>query len=92
MDVQLPHGIAEGGDIELFACCDGLESTSGARQLAHEDELIVLVEIDDVDEARPSRYQNEPRIVGVLHDQHARQGQIAQEGGIGGQPRVERPG
>ena len=60
--------------------------------LGHQLRLLDLVEIDQLDDIRPARHQQQPRVVRVVDDQHARQRQIADAGGVAVELRVQRPG
>ena len=51
--------------------------------------LLDLVEIDDLGDAGPARHQEQPRVIGVVDQQHARQRQVADRDGVGGELRVE---
>ena len=63
-----------------------------ARDLGHQLRLLDLVEIDQLDDVGPARHQQQPGVVRVVDDQHARQRQIADARGVALELRVQRPG
>src|SRR5581483_2512462 len=71
---------------------DLLERARDHCHFAEQPHLFILGQIDQLGEARPARHQDEPRVIGVVRQQHARQRQIADRNGIGGELRVEGPG
>jgi GNAT superfamily N-acetyltransferase len=89
--MKLRHDIADRRDIELVAPGHVLEHTGEERDLFHQLVLLRVVEVDDLDGAGVARHQDEPRIVGVVHEQHARERQIADRNGVAGKLRIERP-
>ena len=58
--------IAERRDIELVAGGDAFSARATRVDLGHQLRLLDLVEIDDFDDVRPPRHQQQPRIIGVV--------------------------
>ena len=69
-----------------------LSARATRRDLGHQLRLLDLVEIDDLARRRPARHQQQPGLVGVVDDQHARQRQVADLDGVAGELRMQRPG
>ena len=68
-------------------------SARPARAISvHQLRLLDLVEVDDLRRRRPARHQQQPRIVGVVDHQHARQRQVADVDGVARKLRMQRPG
>ena len=91
MHVQLRHLVAERGDVELVAFGDGFERARRGGDFAQQLDLRVFVEVDEFDEAGPARHQDQPGIIGVVRQQHARERQIADRNRVLRELRVEGP-
>src|ERR1043165_8484725 len=92
VDVELRHDIAERRDVELVAIGHGAQRACDARHLGHQLRLRDVVEIDQFDDVGPARNQQQPGVVRIVDDEHARQRQIADAGGVAFELRVQRPG
>jgi hypothetical protein len=59
-------------------------STRASEQadLVHHLHLLAVIEVDDFHRIGQARHQHEPWIVCIVHQQHARQRQVADFGGI----------
>jgi hypothetical protein len=51
-----------------------LSARATRETLGHQLRLLDLVEIDDLDRALAARHQQQPRVIGILDDQHAHSG------------------
>jgi hypothetical protein len=67
-------------------------SARAARDLDHQRRLAGVVEVNQLHELRSARHQDEPRIIGVVHQQHARERQVAERDALLRKPRIEREG
>lgn len=92
MHMQLRHGIAERRDIELVALRDLFQRARRPRDLHHQLRLRHLVEVDDLDGRRPPRHQQQPGIIGIVDDEDARKGQVADIDRVAFELWVQRPG
>ena len=74
--------------LSLSQSVTALQRARDARDLGHQLRLLDLVEIDDLDDVGPARHQQQPGIIGVVDDQHARQRQVADGCGVAVELRV----
>ena len=89
--VQLRDLVAERGDVELVAFGDALERARGRGDFAEQLHLLVLLKVDEFDQRRPARHQDQPGIIGVVGQQHAREREIADRNRVLGEFAVEGP-
>ena len=69
-----------------------LSARARGGDLAEQLHLRVFLQVDEFGEAGPPRHQDQPGIIGVVRQQHARQRQVADRNRVGGELRVEGPG
>ena len=66
MHVQLRHLVAERGDIEFLAFGDGFERARRGGDFAQQLHLLVFFQVDELDQPRLPRHQDQPGIIGVV--------------------------
>src|SRR5262249_52277318 len=88
--VQLWHDVADRGDVELVAAGQRFQRGGDAADLDHQGRLLMVGEIDDLANIGPPGHQDQPGKVRVVHDEDARQRQVANRRGILLQPWMQR--
>lgn len=89
VQMQLGYQVTQGSNIHLARL---KEVRQGFRQeTGFMHELLAIIQRQMVDLRHPgaARHQNEPGVVGIVHQQQPTQGKITHRQGIGCQPRIQ---
>ena len=90
--MKLRHLITQGGDIQFFAFSDVFQGARGSCDFAEQLDLRIFFEVDQFDQRRQSRHQDQPGIIGIGDQQDARQCKIPDRNRVFRELRVEGPG
>ena len=89
MNVQLRHHVAQGGDIHFIGLEVSRHEAGDVAGLVDELGLFIGVELKNFAQAWALWDENQPRIVGIVHQEHAAELELAKLECVGGEARVE---
>lgn len=87
--VELADHIAQVSDIHLVRTEGVLEHLCQQRGLAPQRLLVIDIELEQLGDILPPRHQDEPRIAGIVHQQQAAEGKVAEQQGVLLQPGIQ---